>query len=378
MRVVIEASPALHNQAGIGRYTAGLLNGLLAIENAGGASSYALAYNCSRSTAVPPEWAALPRHTTSLGNKPWRMRAALTYFGAPKLDSFVPGADVYHSTGHLLPRFEQVRTVFTLHDLIPLIYPEYHLPLNRIFLKHMFPRFLRAADAIIAVSEHSRRDAQRLLGIDPADIIVIPEAVEPHLRPVTDALQLADLRQRLGLPERFVLCVCTIEPRKNHITLLRAWERIAAGWPDGALVIAGKPGWLYKEFFAQVEQSPVRERVILTGYVAEDDLATLLSAATVFAFPSLYEGFGLPPLEAMACGTPVVSANSSSLPEAVGDAGLLLPPDDVAAWADTLSALLRDDDRRAALRERGFARVAAFTWERAAEMTRAVYARVVS
>lgn len=371
--VVIEASPALNGQAGLGRYTEGLINGLLALDAAG---DYRLAYNRAATTTVPEGWQHLTTYTSNLGNKPWRLRQAATYFGLPPMDGFFGAAGVYHSTGHLLPRLTRMRAVFTLHDLIPLIYPEYHLPLNRIFLEQMFPRFLQEADAIIAVSEHSKRDAMRLLSVPAEKITVIPEGVEARFRPVTDGATLAGVKARLGLPERYVLIVCTIEPRKNHITLLRAWERIAPELPDVALVIAGKAGWLYEDFFKALEESPVRGRVVVTGRVADEDLIPLLSGAEVFAFPSLYEGFGLPPLEAMACGAPVVCAETSSLPEAVGAAGVLLPAEDVAAWASTLLWLLNDVEERARLREAGLRHAARFTWAAAAAATRAVYQRV--
>jgi glycosyltransferase involved in cell wall biosynthesis len=281
--------------------------------------------------------------------------------------------DVFHATDHLLPRLRRVRSVFTLHDLIPLILPEHHLPLNRWFLRVMFPRFLRAAGAVIAVSECTRRDAVRLLGVPAEKITVVPEGVEAHFQPVRAAERLAVVRARYGLPGRFVLIVCTIEPRKNHSLLLAAYRRLLETHPDLGLVVAGAPGWLYQSFFDKLAASGLAERVTLTGHVPEADLPALLSLATVFAFPSLYEGAGLPPLEAMACGTPVVVSNTSSLPEAVGEAGILLPPDDARAWAEALGRLLDDAALRADYAARGRARAAAFTWEAAARATQAVY-----
>jgi glycosyltransferase involved in cell wall biosynthesis len=172
--------------------------------------------------------------------------------------------------------------------------------------------------------------------------------------------------------------VCTIEPRKNHGLLLEAYRRLLDAHPDVGLVVAGRKGWLYQSFFDRLEALGLRDRVILTGHVPEADLPGLLSLATVFAFPSLYEGMGLPPLEAMACGTPVVAAETSSLPEAVDGAGLLLPPDDPRAWAEALGRLLDDASLRAELSARGLARAAQFTWEAAARGTLAVYRRVAA
>jgi glycosyltransferase involved in cell wall biosynthesis len=365
-------APAVQGRAGLGRYAGSLLRALLVLA---GDTEFAVFYNRSREARPPAPFDRLPCYTTPLGDKPWRLRAALTHFGPPGLDAWLPGVDLFHATDHLLPRFRRIKSVFTLHDLIPLILPELHLPLNRWFLRLMLPRFLQAAAAVIAVSESTRRDAERLLGVPAEKITVIPEGVEPHFRPVPDAGRLAEVRARYGLPERFILIVSTIEPRKNHTLLLEAYGRVREQHPEVGLVIAGKPGWLYQAFFQRLEASGLRDRVILTGHVREGDLPALLTLAAVFAFPSLYEGMGLPPLEAMACGAPVAASNSSSLPEAVGDAGLLLPPDDPRAWAEALARLLSDEALRAELRARGRARAARFTWEAAAQATLAVYSQ---
>ncbi len=375
MRVCLNLSPAVQGRAGLGRYTGSLLRALLAAEPQG---DYAVFYNRSREGAPPAPFERLPRYTSPLGDKPWRLRAALTYFGAPRLDGWFPGVGLFHATDHLLPRFRQVRTVFTLHDLIPLLLPDYHLPLNRWFLRLMLPRFLAAADAIVAVSESTRQDAVRLLGVPAEKIAVIPEGVEPHFRPVADSGRRAEARARYGLPERFILIVCTIEPRKNHGLLLDAYRRLLETHPDVGLVVAGKKGWLYQSFFDRLEASGLSERVVVAGHVPEADLPVLLSLATVFAFPSLYEGMGLPPLEAMACGTPVVVSNTSSLPEAVGAAGILLPPDDARAWAEALARLMDDEGLRAEYAVRGRTRAAGFTWETAARATLGVYRRVAA
>ncbi|MBI3764543.1 MAG: glycosyltransferase family 4 protein [Chloroflexi bacterium] len=373
MRACLNISPAIQGRAGLGRYTASLLRALLAIDPHG---DYAVFYNRSREGQPPAPFDRLPRYASPLGDKPWRLRAALTYFGAPRLDSWFPGVGLFHATDHLLPRFRGIRTIVTLHDLIPLILPEHHLPLNRWFLKLMFPRFLAAADAIIAVSECSRRDAQRLLNVPPDKFVVIPEGVEPHFKRVADPETLAAVRAKYRLPERFILIVSTIEPRKNHAHLLEAYRRLRETHSGTGLVIAGKPGWLYQSFFERLKASGLENEVIVTGPVPEADLPALLSLASAFAFPSLYEGMGLPPLEAMACGTPVVASNTSSLPEAVGDAGILLPPSDPRQWAEALGRVLDDATLRADLSARGIARTAQFTWEAAAEATLAVYQRV--
>jgi glycosyltransferase involved in cell wall biosynthesis len=297
------------------------------------------------------------------------------FFGIPE-DSLFPGVDIFHATEHLLPHLHRIRSVFTLHDLIFRIDPGSHLPLNRIYLNTMMPRFLHAAGAVIAVSECSKRDAVRLYATPAEKIDVIPEGVETHFRPMADS-QLDQVRNKHHLPERFVLCVGTIEPRKNLPTLFEAMalrrERGLEPWP---LVIAGNKGWLYEPILRRIAELNLQNWIHLTGFFPDDDLPALYNAATLLAMPSRYEGFGLPVLEAMACGTPVVCSNTSSLPEVAGDAALLVTPEDVQGWADAVTRLRNDNALRAHMRKRGLAQAAHFSWENVARQTADVYHQV--
>ena len=373
-RICIEASPALQQQAGLGRYTAGLLHGLLELEPQ---ADYALAYNLSRQVEVPRDLAHLPRYASTHGNKPWRLRNAASYFGPLAMDRDFAGSHLYHSTGHLLPRLRTMRTVFTLHDVIPFLFPEHHLWQNKIFFEIMLPRFLRQADAIIAVSRNTKRDALRVLNLPPEKIHVIPEGVDARFAPVTDPQQLAAVRQRYNLPQRFVLTVGTLEPRKNHTMLLHAFGALLAAEPDVVLAIAGKRGWLYRDFLTALENSGLEPHVRLLDRVPDADLPALLSAASVFAFPSLYEGFGLPPLEAMACGAPVLCSTAASLPEVVGEGGWLLNPLTPAEWTRAMQRLLTEPEARQTLIERAHKQAADFTWRKTAIATRAVYQQLL-
>ena len=373
-RVCIEASPALQQQAGLGRYTAGLLRGLLELDPQ---ADYALAYNLSRQVEVPRYLAHLPHYAFPHGNKPWRLRNAASYFGPLAMDHNFVGSHLYHSTGHLLPRLRTMRTVFTLHDVIPFLFPEHHLWQNKIFFEVMLPRFLQQADAIIAVSRNTKRDALRVLDLPPEKIHVISEGIEAQFSPVTDPQQLAAVRQRYNLPQRFVLTVGTLEPRKNHTMLLHAFGALLAADPDVVLAIAGKRGWLYKDFLAALDNSGLEPHVRLLNRVPDADLPALMSAASVFAFPSLYEGFGLPPLEAMACGTPVLCSTAASLPEVVGDGGWLLNPLTPAEWTRALQRLLSEPEARSTLIERARKQAANFTWRQTAIATRAVYQQLL-
>ena len=373
-RVCIEASPALQQQAGLGRYTAGLLRGLLELDPQ---ADYALAYNLSRQVEVPRYLAHLPRYAFPHGNKPWRLRNAASYFGPLAMDLNFAGSHLYHSTGHLLPRLRTMRTVFTLHDVIPFLFPEHHLWQNKIFFEIMLPRFLQHADAIIAVSRNTKRDALRVLNLPPEKIHVISEGIDDQFSPVTDPQQLAAVRQRYNLPQRFVLTVGTLEPRKNHTMLLHAFGALLATEPDVVLAIAGKHGWLYQDFLAALDNSGLEPHVRLLNRVPDADLPALMSAASVFAFPSLYEGFGLPPLEAMACGTPVLCSTAASLPEVVGEGGWLLNPLAPAEWTRAMQRLLSEPEARSTLIERARKQAANFTWRKTAIATRAVYQQLL-
>lgn len=372
MRICLDVSAAVHRRAGLGRYTLELTRALVAQSE----HDYVAFYHQRGQAHLDPPIDSLPQLTTQLSVKPWRLTAMLAHgFGVPQ-DALFPDMDIFHATEHLLPRLRRIRSVFTLHDLIFRFDPGSHLPLNRIYLNTMMPRFLHAADAVIAVSECSRRDAVRLYDTPADKVHVIPEGVDGRFKPVTSQ-QVERVRDKFHLPEHFVLCVGTIEPRKNYPLLFEALaacrEQRYSTWP---LIIAGKPGWLYEPILQRISELGLQDLVRTTGFFPDDDLPALYNAATLLAMPSRYEGFGLPVLEAMACGTPVVCSNTSSLPEVAGQAALLVPPDDVRAWMHAIARVWNDGPLRAQMRARGFAQAAHFTWERAARLTSDLYVHI--
>jgi glycosyltransferase involved in cell wall biosynthesis len=288
----------------------------------------------------------------------------------------VPEARLFHATEHLLLPLRGVPTVLTVHDLIFRHLPEHHKPLNRWYLNLSLPLYCRRATHLIVVSEQTRADVQAAYGVPDAKISVIPEAADAHFAPAS-AEALAAVRARYGLPERYLLTVGTLEPRKNLVRLLAAWAPLYQAGEAPALVVAGKPGWLNDAFYAALEGSPARVGVRLTGYVDDDLLPALYSGAELFVLPSVYEGFGLPPLEAMASGAPVACSDIPALREVAGEAALYFDPRQPEAIRAVLSEAWRRPDLRAELRARGLARARQFSWERAARETRAVYEGVL-
>jgi glycosyltransferase involved in cell wall biosynthesis len=286
--------------------------------------------------------------------------------------------DLVHSTTFCTPPLSsRKRLVVTIYDLSFMVHPEFHIDVN---VQHCLAgtrAALERADAILAISEHTRRDLVDRLGARPERIIVTPLAHDPTYRPVTDALQLASVQRRYDLPERFVLFVGTLEPRKNLMRLVHAYANLPAPLRrDVSLVIAGGAGWLSESLRREVAHRGLVDRVRFIGYVRDEDMASLYSLATVFVYPSLYEGFGLPVLEAMACGVPVLTSNVSSLPEVAGGAAVLVTPTDVDAITDGLTQLLDDGALAAKLVARGLEWSSNFSWDRCARETLAVYESV--
>jgi len=294
-------------------------------------------------------------------------------------------ADLVHGPVFVGPVFAPCPVVLTIHDLSFIRFPDLFRPANRLYLTVLTRLSARRARRLIAVSAQTAGEATRLLGVNPARVDVVYHGVEPVFRPLP-ADEIAAFRQRRGLPERFVLFVGTLEPRKNLVRLVEAFARIRHGsndfsrFRDGRvrLVLAGGQGWLYDELFAKVEALGLGEEVIFPGYVMDDELPLWYNAAAALAYPSVYEGFGLPVLEAQACGTPVLTSNVSSLPEAAGDAALMVDPCDVEALAGGLHRLLTDELLRHQLRERGLVHARRFSWPRTAQETACVYKRAMA
>ena len=296
---------------------------------------------------------------------------------------FLPGACVrerlglLHGLAFVSPLLCPCPTVITVHDLSFALFPEFFRGPNGMYLRLLTRIACRRAAKIIAVSENTRADVMRLYGVPGERVAAIPHGVSSAFHPRSTA-QAAEFRRARGLPDHFILFVGTLEPRKNLVKLIEAYSKLKCEIPNTRLVLIGGKGWYYDQIFAAIEQMNLKDRVILVGYVPNEDLPLWYNAADVFAFPSTYEGFGLPVLEAMACGTPTVTSSASSLPEVAGDAALTVPPDDVDALSAALDRALTDGTLRQELSSKGLARAAAFTWEETARRTVTVYRQSLS
>ena len=372
MPIYVDVSAAVHRRAGLGRYAESLVRAL--VERF--PERFGLFYNRSGTCYPLMGLDTLPVRTVSAGYKPWRMAVYLGQQLHIGFDSLMPDAQLFHATEHLLLPFRRIPTVLTVHDLIFRLFPEHHKALNYHYLNRALPLYCQRAAAIIAISESTRRDLVEHYRIDPNKIAVVHEAAAPHFQRAA-ASQVDAVRARYGLPEQFVLHVGTLEPRKNLVRLLEALARLREGGLALPLVLVGAKGWLYEGFFRRLDELRLGPAVTLLGWVPDADLPAVYSAATLCVMPSVYEGFGLPVLEAMACGTPVVCSRTASLPELGGDAALYFDPHDMEELASQLERVWESESLRCRMSAAGVLQSSRFSWTRTAEQTMAVYERLL-
>jgi glycosyltransferase involved in cell wall biosynthesis len=290
------------------------------------------------------------------------------------------GLDLLHCPLNVQPIIETCPVVLTIHDLTFLKYPDRLSVLRQRYLATLTRYSARRARRILADSAATREDTVEAFGVPAGRVDVVYPGYDPDFRPLdaeapADRAALNDFRERHGLPERLILYLATLEPRKNVDRLVHAYARLVRRGIPHALVLAGGKGWGYETIFQAIEQHNLVERVILPGYVSRDEQPLWYSAADLFVYPSQYEGFGLPALEAMACGVPVITSNASSLPEVVGSAGMTVNVDDVEALAEAMHSVLTDKAAACRMRSAGLERAGRFTWSAAAEGCVSAYRR---
>ncbi|GAB4249989.1 MAG: glycosyltransferase family 1 protein [Thermoleophilia bacterium] len=289
------------------------------------------------------------------------------------------GIDLLHVPGHLTTIPEDILTVTTVHDVIPLIYPRsIRNPLGRVHYRRRLHQAVERSAVLITVSRISQSTLTAYAGVDPHRVRVIYNGVSEQFHPVADAEELASVRRRYALPDRFALWIGDFRPEKNLEFLVQSWALVRGRVdPDLHLVMAGTQSGEFFKIRREVVRRGLESQIHFPGYIRDDDLAALYSAAEMFVFPSLYEGFGLPPLEAMACGTPCVVSNSSALPEVTGRAAMMFNPTEHDQLVECVKRVLSDQTLNSNLRKEGFAQAAKFSWEQAAAETLEVYAQVL-
>ncbi|MCD6291389.1 MAG: glycosyltransferase family 4 protein [Anaerolineae bacterium] len=368
MRFAIDARLVYYTQAGIGQYTVRLIRALAAVNQ----DDHFVILQ-SRKQPIPIVQQSNFRRIGLWTPSHNRFEQFLLPLELLRVE-----ADVLHSPDFIPPFYSRrLRSVITIHDLHFLIYPKFLTEESARYYGQI-DKAVQHAHHIIVPSTATKQDTINLLGVPESKITVISEAANPLFHPVERAEALARVQARFpNLPREFILFVGTIEPRKNIPTLLRAYQHLREAYKvDAELVFVGRRGWLVDDLFRQIDEMRLRDYCHFLGRVEDEDLLYLLNAARCLTLPAHYEGFGLPPLEAMACGTPVVVSNVASLPEVVGDAGLLIDPNNWEELAVALWRVLTDRELADELRRKGLQRAALFSWERAARETLAVYRQV--
>ena len=375
--IAIDYTPAIRQSAGIGRIIRGQVAALLARDLAFDVKLFVVGHVSEDDRARAP----LPLHATPISERNmvrlWhRLNSPL-----PPVEWFTGGKlDLFHATDFVLPPSQARHKIVTVHDLAFLFYPDAAMPSLHRYLHVVVPRSVARSDYILADSQSTADDLQAEWAIPSDKITVVQGAVDHNrFRPIEDTKRQGEVRTKYGIGDRpFILALSTLEPRKNFTRLIQAYAqaRREANF-EHKLVIGGKKGWLYDTIFEEVQRLKLVDQVILPGFVADEDLPVLYSACEFFAYPSLYEGFGLPILEAMACGTAVLTADNSCLPEAGGDAVLYIDAEDVESIAAGIQCLIDDETVRSDLAQAGQKQAAKFTWARTAAQLLSAYQHVL-
>lgn len=367
-RIAIDYTPAYEQGGGIGRYVRELVTAL-----ARQPAEFNYRLFVSGAKTLPPipgqnfQWKPT-RLTPSWLARIWQ-RARLPL----PVEVFTGAVDLYHATDFVLPP-TRTRSLLTVHDLSFVRVPEAASPALKAYLDVVVPRSVRRADHVLADSQATKDDLIALYNTPPEKVTVLLSGVDARFRPTADPV----VRDKYKIPPRpYIFAVGTVQPRKNYARLIHALALLRQRGYDLGLVIAGGRGWLEDPIYGAIHDAKMDDFVHFIGFADDADLPALYTAARVTAVPSLYEGFGLPVLESMACGTPVLTANLSSLPEVAGDAALTVDPTDLDAIAATLERLLNDETLRANLIVKGFARAGKFTWERSARQLHEIYTQLL-
>ncbi|MBC8031739.1 MAG: glycosyltransferase family 4 protein [Pyrinomonadaceae bacterium] len=370
MRIGLDGLPLTAPKTGVGHYTFELARELAGLEPS---TRFDLVYPSTYPPVSFPDEVALP---ANLKLERVRVGPLGRHWWAAGLPRHISrnGIELFHGTNFDVPLWRRCATVLTIHDLSSLLHPETHTGRSVQRARRRLPLMVRTADAVITPTESVRGELSKRLNVTPEKIFAVPEAARECFRPM-DFAETETVRGRLGVGDEFLLAVGTIEPRKNLAVLVSAFEEVIRAWPEHSLqlVIAGGAGWLSGPLFDAIRRSPARDRILLTAYLHDEDLRALYASCRAFVYPSIYEGFGLPPLEAMACGAPVIVSRIAALAETTGDAAWPFNPGNAGELTEKILGLLGDENARLNLSVAGRERAAQFSWEKTARLTWKVY-----
>lgn len=370
LKIAIDYTAAAMQRAGIGRYTRSLVHALAALDTVNPYTLYV-----PRDARYLDDVPAFPQNYR-LVRAPLSERTLVRLWQRVRLplpvELVIGTHDIFYSPDFVLPPTHARKKILTIHDLSFKRMPETAIPKLKWYLEGAVPRSIARADLILADSDATRDDIIELYHTPPDRVQTLYSGYDPLFSPVTDTTELTRVRTAYNLAKPFILHVGTIEPRKNLTRLIEAFSQLPRR-DDLELVIAGGRGWMYDEIYAAPEKFGVSTSVRFLGFTPDADLPALYSLAELVAYPSLYEGFGLPVLEAMACGAAVVTGNNSSLPEVAGDAALMIDAHDTQAIAWAMSRLLDDHQWRAILQQKGLAQAKKFSWHKSAEQLRRAF-----
>lgn len=378
MKIAIELQPCLKNKSGIGIYTYELIKRLEQFESLQVKGNI---FNFLNRNDIPKDIEALHCIKEICSLLPYGAYKRLWNYIPVRYDQLFDGqADITHFFNFLVPPKINGKVVNTIHDLTFLLYPETMDKRNLKFLKNNIQNSVNRPDKIITISENSKKEIIEYLGIDKQKIEIIYPGVDyERYHQVHDAMTIAKVRDKYRLPKQYILYMGTLEPRKNIVRIVEAFNKLKQNTykSEIKLVLAGRKGWHYEPIFSKIQALGLEQEVIFTDYVAEEDKPIIYSEAKVFVFPSLYEGFGIPVLEAMASSVPVITSNGSSLPEVAGDAGVLVNPMNTEDIASAMYKLIEDERYARGCTERGSVQAQKYNWENSARRLYEVYQNIL-
>lgn len=375
MKIALEIQPLLKNKTGVGWYTQKILeqfnNDIFEFEGYG--------FNFLNRTDIREDMFSLKFKKKINRLIPYSIYRRIWYYLPVSYNTlFDSNAYIYHFFNYIVPPKINGKVITTVYDMVYKLYPETMTKRNHKRLDKELKRSVDRADKVITISENSKREIIEFLHVKDSKIEIVYPGIdrETYTRNHTQEA-MRRIREKYQLPSTFILYLGTLEPRKNIGKIIDAYAQLKTQMDKHIyLVIAGKKGWMYDEIFHKVENYGLKDDVIFTGYVEEKDKPLIYKMSKLFVFPSLYEGFGMPVLEAMAAGVPVITSNTSSLPEVAGDAGILVDPEDVVGLSDAMKKTLEDDTLRSQMIEKGFKQSLKFSWEKSAKKLIEIYKEV--